>query len=383
MDGRRERIDYLDGLRGVAILSVVAWHYTNWGYERFFPYGTMFSAIPGLDHGWIGVNIFFLISGYVILMTLERCASYREFMARRWLRLFPAMLIASLTIFAISQALGTYMPHGRANGVNLLPGLTFLIPTLWQSILRVPIDELDGVFWTLYVEMGFYVTFGLLYFRLGWRRGLLALAGIWLSVLAAAAIATRLDSPPLSQAVEVVQWFGTAYFGWFVSGALFLKAAEERSRWLFAGAMLAGLTSAFTSGLWQPGDLVSCLYLAGCVLFFAAAQISAALQRMLATRFLLFAGAISYPLYLLHNEIGIGLIAASGALLPAWLWPALPGLMLGIMVAAAWAMTRWPERWLTLALKRPVLAFAQGGKEDRRSHPPALQSRVGPDEDDG
>jgi peptidoglycan/LPS O-acetylase OafA/YrhL len=362
MDGRRKRITYLDGLRGVAILSVVAWHYTNWGYERFFPYGSIYAAIPVLDHGWVGVNIFFLISGYVILMTLERCSGFAEFMARRWLRLFPAMLIASLAIFAISRGLGTYMPHGRPDAVNLLPGLTFLIPTFWQAILQVPVDELDGVFWTLYVEMGFYVVFGLLYFRLGWRRALLAFAGIWLTVLAAAQLAKTLELARLGQWIEVVQWFGTAYFGWFVSGALFLKSDAAGSRLLFGAAMLAGLFSAFTSGLWQPDDLLSCLYLAGCVLFFAAAQKSTALQGLLSTRFLLFAGAISYPLYLLHNEIGIGLIAASRAVLPAWLWPALPALMLGLMLAAAWAMTRWPERWLARSLRGRILSPAKTAK---------------------
>lgn len=353
------RLDYLDGLRGVAILSVAAWHYTNSGYERFFPYGSMFSSIPGLDHGWIGVDIFFLISGFVILMTLERCSNFLEFMARRWLRLFPAMLIASLEIFGISRLLGAYMPHGRPDAVNLLPGLTFVIPTFWQTVIGIPVDELDGVFWTLYVEMGFYLIFGLLYFSLGWRRGLLALTAIWLGVLAAAQLAETTGSVALSSWVGVAQWSGAAYFGWFVSGALFLKAGVERSRLLFATAIFAGLVSACTSGLWQPDDVLSCLYLVGCVLFFTAAQISARLQRLLGGRFLLFAGAISYPLYLLHNEIGIGLIGAFGAVLPAMLWPLIPLLMLGLMSAAAWVMTRTLEPWVRSRLKPRLIALTR------------------------
>lgn len=341
------------------------WHYTNWGYLRFFPYGSTFAPIPVLDHGWVGVNIFFLISGYVILLTLERCTGFWQFMGRRWLRLFPAMLIASLCIFAVSRVLGAYMPHGRPDAVNLLPGLTFLIPTFWQTVLQRPVDELDGVFWTLYVEMGFYVTFGLLYFRLGWQKGLLALTALWLTVLAIPPLARWADFPAALAWVEVVQWFGTAYFGWFVSGALFLKAHQTGSMGLFAAAIGTGFVSAYTSGLWQPDDLLSCFYLAGCVVLFAAVQRFSLLQRALSTRFLLFAGAVSYPLYLLHNEIGIGLIAASPRILPPFVWPVLPILMLGIMMVAAWVMARWLEPWTTSGLKlfigrpKPVVEAVQ------------------------
>jgi len=330
----------------------VLWHYTNWDYLRFFPYGAMFAAIPVLDHGWVGVNIFFLISGYVILLTLERCSSFGQFMASRWLRLFPAMLIASLCIYAASRVLGAFMPHGRPDAVNLLPGLTFVIPTFWQAVLQRPVDELDGVFWTLYVEMGFYVTFGLLYFRLGWRKGLLAMAALWLMVLVAPPLAKMAGNPSMLPWIEVVQWFGTAYFGWFVSGALFLKSHDAPA--VFAAAIVVGLVSAFTSGLWQPNDLLSSLYLSGCVAFFAAAQRLPALQRALSSRFLLFAGAISYPLYLLHNEIGIGLIAASPHILPRSAWPILPVVMTMLMMAAAWIVTRWAEPWAT-AVFRPLV----------------------------
>jgi peptidoglycan/LPS O-acetylase OafA/YrhL len=350
----RNRIAYLDGLRGLAILSVALWHYTNWDYLRFFPYGSMFASIPILDHGWIGVNIFFLISGYVILLTLERCTGFWQFMGRRWLRLFPAMLIASCCIFAASRLLGAYMPHGRPNAVNLLPGLTFLIPPVWQTALQRPVDELDGVFWTLYVEMGFYAIFGLLYFRLGWQKGLVALTTIWLAVLVSPSLAGLINLPSLLRCIEIAQWFGTAYFGWFVSGALFLKSQQTGSTRLFATAIGVGLTSAFTSGTWQPSDPLSCVFLSGCVVFFAASQSVPFIQRMLSTRFLLFAGAISYPLYLLHNEIGIGLIAASPMVLPRFLWPALPILMLSLMMISAWVMMRWCEPWVTARL-RPLV----------------------------
>jgi peptidoglycan/LPS O-acetylase OafA/YrhL len=338
-----ERIAFLDGLRGIAILSVVAWHYTNWGYVRFFPYGKTYSRIPLLDHGWVGVNLFFLISGYVILLTLQRCATFREFIARRWLRLFPAMLIASLVLFAVSRFLGDYMPHGTPAAINLLPGLTFVIPSIWEFILQRPVDELDGAFWTLYVEVGFYVTFGLLYSCLGWRRGLAALTLLWLIVVASSRIAAAFEIAHLRNVIEPLQWIGAEYFGWFVSGALFLKATETDSRLLFGAAVAAGVTSALTSGLWQPSDVLSRIYLVTCVAFFAAVQRTAWLQAALSARWLLFLGVISYPLYLLHNELGIGLIAKAGEWTPTLLWPVLPLLTMIAMIGAAWVLARWLE----------------------------------------
>lgn len=337
------RIHYLDGLRGLAILGVMFWHYTDEVYASFLPYATMYSDIPGLDHGWVGVNLFFLISGYVILLTLERCAGFGDFIRRRWLRLFPAMLIASLIIFAASQLNGVNMPHGRADAVDLLPGLTFISVGFYDALLPFHVDELDGVFWTLYVEVGFYLVFGIFYFWLGWARALAALAALWLSVMIGANLASAFNQPALVAAMTPLQWIGAEYFGWFVSGALFLKSRERGSNALFALAMSVGFLSAFTSGLWQPDDLVSQLYLVGVVLFFALAQKWRALQRALTLKALLFAGFVSYPLYLLHNELGVGLIAAFGEATPPVIWPFLPLVMAALMLVLAYVVARYGE----------------------------------------
>src|ERR1044072_2198384 len=78
-----------------ALLWVMPWHYAAPVYAASFPYGAAYAWIPVLDHGWAGVNLFFLISGYVILLTLERCSGFAGVMARRWLRLVPALLIGA------------------------------------------------------------------------------------------------------------------------------------------------------------------------------------------------------------------------------------------------------------------------------------------------
>lgn len=315
------RLGYLDGLRGLAVLSVVAWHYTDETYARFLPYGARYAGLPVLDQGWAGVNLFFLISGFVIFMTLDKCRAASEFYARRWLRLFPAMLVATVAILAVSQVNGVHMPHGEPPLVNALPGLTFISPGFWQWI--APIDELDGVYWTLYVEAGFYLVAGATYFRLGWRGSLITLAALWLLTYAAA----RLGADPVPWTVQALQFLGAEYFGWFVSGALFYKAAQHNDPALFAGAVLVGLAASQTSDLWQPADLASRAALVAIVLLFAIAQRSNLAQRLLNSRALLAAGIASYPLYLLHNELGVGLIGRVGSL-------GTPGIVSAILVGA-------------------------------------------------
>ena len=66
----RGRLAYLDGMRGVAILLVLLFHaFARW--PDLVPYGDQYQSVPLFRVGFIGVNLFFIISGFVILMTLE------------------------------------------------------------------------------------------------------------------------------------------------------------------------------------------------------------------------------------------------------------------------------------------------------------------------
>lgn len=338
-----ERLRYLDGLRGIAVLCVVLFHYTDDLQASCLPYGSSYTWLPLSGQGWAGVNLFFLISGFVIFMTLDRCESTAEFLARRWLRLFPAMLIATVAIFALSRVNAAFMIHGTPRLLSVLPGLTFISPGIWQWFAAI--DELDGVFWTLYIEVGFYLIAGLTFFRLGWRGTLAVLTVLWLGTYAAA----RLGPEPVPLVVQFLQFIGAEYFGWFVSGALFYQAWHGGSRALLTAALLVGLAASQTSDLWQYADLTSRLVLAGVVLFFAVAQTQPRLQRLLSVRPLLAAGFASYPMYLLHNEIGVGLIGRLGSWGVPDLWPAL--LVGAALFATSYAIAARAEPWLRMQLR--------------------------------
>ena len=167
-ENRNDRIKFLDGLRGIAIIAVVLYHAYGATYSQYLPFGQQFSVIP-LRLFWVGVQLFFIISGFVIVMTLERCDTITNFTIRRWLRLFPAMLVASLLILAFDRLIGIG-PYVDRTAINLLPGILFISPSIIHTITGTMIESMDGPYWSLYIEVTFYAIFGASYFLMGARR---------------------------------------------------------------------------------------------------------------------------------------------------------------------------------------------------------------------
>lgn len=162
----RQRIEYLDGLRGVAIALVVLFHaYARW--PEHVPYGDRYASVWG--YGFLGVELFFLTSGFVILMTLEKCTGFKDFMVRRWKRLFPAMLVCSVVVFATAGWFSE-RPAGQPTWASLVPGLLFVEPLWIKWATGYTIVPLEGAFWSLYVEFKFYLIAGAVFFVWGERR---------------------------------------------------------------------------------------------------------------------------------------------------------------------------------------------------------------------
>jgi peptidoglycan/LPS O-acetylase OafA/YrhL len=339
----QKRINYLDGLRGVAIIWVVFYHYCGPTYASIVRYDAGFLA-PVVSRGWTGVQLFFLISGYVILMTLDKCRSFPQFMRNRWIRLFPAMLIATVVVCAFNAATDLPGPHVSNSWIDVVPGLIFVPPSFIHAITHLEVDSLDGVFWTLYTEMGFYVVFGLTYFKFGWRyaTGLMIILAIVTSLAGPALDAVQAPHV-LQRVVEPLSWMNMHVYGWFACGAMFWKAREYHSSALFYGAVSVGVANAIFQINYVPFGWLDRVVLLAVVLLFSSAQAYRPLQVVLSARSATFFGAVSYPLYLLHNEIGVSVVgwANSGGLNvgPA----AVVGLTFAGATAGAWVVARYVE----------------------------------------
>lgn len=82
-----KRINFLDGFRGMAILLVILFHaFTAW--SGIVPYGERFANFFLFKEGFLGVQLFFMISGFVILMSLQKSNSFMEFMYKDGLDYF-------------------------------------------------------------------------------------------------------------------------------------------------------------------------------------------------------------------------------------------------------------------------------------------------------
>src|ERR1700744_624287 len=154
-DASKIRLAYLDGLRGVAILLVIAFHF----------YGRSINPVAEfilVKHGNLGVNLFFAISGFVISQTLHASASPKHFAIKRFARLFPAMFVcSSLTIAFSFLGPRTY----SSTFSNFLPSLTFIDPNVFNTIFRVNnFNWMDPSYWSLFTEIRFYLIAAILYF---------------------------------------------------------------------------------------------------------------------------------------------------------------------------------------------------------------------------
>lgn len=289
-----KRIEFLDGLRGIAILLVVLYHaFARW--PAYVPYGKTY--LEPFNFGPAGVYLFFLISGFVILMSLENGKSFSSFIWKRWLRLFPAMFVATILIYSTAHFFYE-RPRGVPPLSSVVPGLLFIEPN-WLSVFTdFHFRSLEGAFWSLYVEVKFYILFGLMYFFLGKNKAILGLCILFLLSF----LPLVLHSPTLK---NIVATSSIQHFAWFAGGAFaYLYFIKRENKFLLACIAICSCAAV--------RDLSFSSYIGiasfGVLVLFLLPIYFSKLQPFLSTKFLLFFGLISYPLYLIHENAMIALI---------------------------------------------------------------------------
>ena len=280
------RLLEVDALRGLAAITVVAFHYTTQFRRLFDPQSRAWVEAPW---GHYGVNLFFIISGFVIFMTLDRTRRPMDFVVSRFSRLFPAYWLALLLTFSITHALG--LP-----GKLVAPGQALANAVMVHGLFGVP--HVDSVYWTLEIELLFYAGMFTLY-----RLGQLSKVHWVVSALLLLRIAYHLGQAWGGVTLlpwAVVHLLILSYLPWFALGISVYLALNQRTQasrsQSIAMASLALLALAVAEG---PGIAALAVALGGLVLLAAAGR-----ARFLAWPPLVWLGAISYPLYLLHENIG-------------------------------------------------------------------------------
>lgn len=279
------RLLEIDALRGLAAMAVVLFHFTQRFVELFAP-----AQPPSLRlaQGHYGVNLFFIVSGFVIFMTLDRTRTPMDFVVSRFSRLFPAYWCAIALTFFITLALA--LPLKTVTPLQALANV-FMI----HGLFKVP--HVDGVYWTLQVELLFYLYMFALY-----RSGRLAqVAGFVYAMLALRVLYVALArNAGIELSWTLANLLILEYLPWFALGMAIFRTVQPAAG--FGPRQGAALAAAALATLaYTQGAALALLALALAAAVWAAASGRA---RWLGHPLLVWLGAISYPLYLLHENIG-------------------------------------------------------------------------------
>jgi peptidoglycan/LPS O-acetylase OafA/YrhL len=305
-----DRITALDGVRAIAVFAVIGFHYfTRWtppgNATNYYPYDGALAEVWLFQYGYFGVELFFLVSGFVITLTLNRCRSWQDFTLRRFARLAPPMLLASMVTFVVVSWVPPHLFSVRA--VDFLPSLTFTAPDVINAILGIESSYVDGAYWSLFVEVRFYFWAALLYFC-GTRTEFLQRCG-WLMQASVVALVLRSTWPeqPWAMPLEVVLL--GKHGSWLIAGTAFYYVWSGERRWLawalIAQSFVVNATYNAYADSWSAACAVMIVYA-----LFCGFIVRPAAFRMLSAPWLTAVGAASYSLYLLHQRIGVTLIAA-------------------------------------------------------------------------
>lgn len=288
------RVNEIDLLRFIAALAVVLYHYTFRGHAAdnlsIMPY-------PLLSHvakyGFLGVELFFMISGFVILMTAAN-GSLKSFVVSRIVRLYPAFWACCTLTFIFTLAIGA--PYFFTNPHDYLVNMTLL-----SGFLGVP--SMDGVYWSLFIEIRFYTLVALLLIIKRIHQAQLFLT-LWL------ALTVIYEIFNIHHLNDV---FIVKYAPYFIAGSVFYLIWSQgltiarilliAGSWLLALKIsIAGLaeTNKHYNTIMNEGIVGSIISLFFIVMLLVSLRKTGSFGQM---RWITL-GALTYPFYLLHQQIG-------------------------------------------------------------------------------
>jgi peptidoglycan/LPS O-acetylase OafA/YrhL len=370
MEHDRRRLAVLDGLRLCAALGVVAYHYTAFDSGVRRAWGDHPSAeFPLLSrasaYGWLGVELFFLISGFVICMSCWG-KDVGAFFRSRVTRLFPAYWAAVAVTFVVSRV--WWGQYTKTPAADAALNLTMLQEPLGAA-------SVDGVYWTLWVEATFYLLFAVVVWKGLTLRRVTAFCYLWL-VVSAFAVAAKV---PLVSLVVQPRW--SPYFIAGIALYLIHRFGPDLKLWgLVAVCLLLAVHSVHdltllvgktaTHGALSPWPAMALV----AVFFAVMSAVALGWLARIRWRWLTTAGLLTYPLYLIHETNGWILIHALRGFLPRYVTLAI---VVTVMLIAAWLLHRLVERPLAGLLRSrlapPTPVINQRREPDPRDEKPRIR----------
>ncbi|MFN0186032.1 MAG: acyltransferase family protein [Aquabacterium sp.] len=331
LDGGPARMRPTEGLRGAAVLLVFAQHYAMQAIQMI-ELGPVAAEVAALlrNFGTLGVELFFVLSGFLIYGTLlRRRPGFMPFMRRRVQRLYPAFLVVFVPLLAWHAVRGAEVPVDPLSaGLVILANLLF-IPGVFAM------DAIMTVAWSLSWEMAFYLVLGLLVPGLGlhawprWGRigAILAVMGL---------VAMVCDRAPEGAGVFVVPLPLLP----LLVGMLLFEIEDGRGPAVPGGLALAAGAASLLVGqyvAWSPLSRTVMETLALALLCSAALRGGNLAALVFSQETLRWLGNMSYSFYLVHGLVLVASFRLAGWLLGAG-WPGVTFWLLAAPIFAAGAV---------------------------------------------
>jgi len=290
-------VEALDLLRLVAVMGVVLYHFGFWGPAAHgIPQVAIPSLAPVAKYGFLGVPAFFVISGFVIAYSAEgRTAT--GFAIARFSRIYPTFVFCMTLTFLAILYLGP-PPHFEVTFIRWIANLFIAAPALGQPYV-------DTSYWSLVIEVMFYAWVAVLMAAGLFPRRIDAIILVWLGITFANEL--TIDAPIFEKL------FLADDSGFFAVGLLIHEFYRgRRDRMLYGLLVLSIGTAVFqsihklerlaphTGGAFDEW-IVAAICLVSIAVIFLATQV----RRMpLPAGAVLAIGGLTYPLYLLHMQLG-------------------------------------------------------------------------------
>lgn len=297
----KNRIYSIDLLRFIAAITVVMFHYTFRGKII----GQTALDVPLLSsyfkYGYFGVHLFFIISGFVILLSIQKNSIFL-FIKSRIVRLYPAYWVCAIITFLVILFFGeTYF---NASLFQLFGNLSML-----NGFFGVP--SIDGVYWSLHVELIFYfLIFILLLSKRKWKQiNDDHFIFFWL-IISYTPFLINYENYLLLKLIRFVFIF--KYSSFFIAGMLFLKIYKSnltKYKLLLLPTLILSLNSAFESIYQMRIELNSAfsIYITALLIFsfyLIFFLITTGFLDAINKPIYLKIGLLTYPLYLIHQVFG-------------------------------------------------------------------------------
>ncbi len=314
------RFKELDVLRGITALFIIFFHYT-----RAYPLQTANSFWGIFSYGYLGVSLFFIISGFVIFFTTDKVKSPQEFLIKRFARLYPAYWVCLILTFTLTSL--AQFPIFQRTLPEALIGLS-----MFQAL--VPgIRSIDGAYWSLLPELMFYILMliPIILHRKDWKF-IRSMGIIWML------LCIIFSYIPLTLTTWYIKSIVNLEYGMlFFAGMVFYQIANNKND--KSNYLLLALTY-IAYFIQHRNNYIECgitLAFYGIFLLFIYDKLQWIINKPL-----MFIGTISYPLYLIHQFWGYIIIRY----LKMWGLQSIFGLFIPLIISIslAWLITSYIEK---------------------------------------